>query len=205
MDNSELIKLPESISICGLDVDVIYPKKLHGDYAGLFASSAPYIKVSPEHGTNKAILSCFLHELLHAIDYFYLDDYIRDEAGETGIKLLECTLFSILLKNKNKLFIENIPKTVDILGYTMHIDRSDFEDTADILTFRVSMHDELILINYEVESDKLVAQSLVCAILVGLFSRVDLEFDLSKIVVFGRGLYQVFVDNNLMKLFKEVV
>lgn len=205
MKNSRVVNIPKKLNICGVDVDIFYPKELHGDYIGLFDSNAPSIKISPNSEKYRPILSCFLHEVLHAVDFFYIDGAIKDEADETGIKLLECTLFDIILRNKNKLFIDKLPKTVNILGYILNVERSDFEDSAELLNFHVCMYKEVIVINNDIENEKLIAQVLICAILAGLFARLNLKFDISKIVIFGRGFYQVFVDNNLMKLFKEVV
>lgn len=205
MEDNLVVDIPKKLIICGVDVDIFYPRELHGDYIGLFDSKTPSIKISPKSKNYKPILSCFLHEVLHAVDFFYLDGALKDATDEIGIKLLECTLFDIILRNKNKLFINNLPKTIDILGYTLSIERSDFEDSAYELNFNVCMYEEVITINEDVENNKLISQILICAILSGLFTRLNLDFDISKVITFGRGLYQVFVDNNLIQLFKEVV
>jgi len=109
------MKLPKTVKIGGMDYKVLYPYKFvkeSDEYVGLHSAFDGTIKVSAvgdyESRSKHKILSTFIHECLHAIDFWMHPN----ECSEDMILKFERGIIQLLIDNVD--LTKNIPDKVRI-------------------------------------------------------------------------------------------
>ena len=210
-----MIELPKTVRIGGFIYDVIYPHVFieEFDYTGSCSYYAQELKISgvgnSVERSDYSIVSTFLHELVHAIDYVYCGNCLE----ERSVEKLETLLFSIIRSNP-LLFSEDTPKRVDILGNRYEVLYPHvFEDAEGNLSI-IDMSRGVIMIKDSIDSIVVKKPIITVALLFSIFCSGEIKnilgdgeeypFTSKKLKSFCNGLYQVIIDNNIEELFRKL-
>lgn len=204
------IKLPKKLKIGCVVYKVIYPYIFTNDnYIGLHWSSRSNILISnkynEKHRGNSKILETFIHEMLHAVDFIYLNTiFNEEEIDNMGIMLTD-----VLVRNKNLNFDkDSIPKSIMIGPYYFkikypHKDIDNPEATyiihAESCDIYLSKVDDGFDVNMTI-----IKSNLLISIFHVIFNCCKINDRDPRtpdiIEVFSRGILQVLLDNKLCTL-----
>ena len=121
-----MIKLPEKIKVAGMIYDIIFPytfeSSANGNMVGIHCPCSLEIKISDvsNYGIVRhdvKIVETLVHEVLHAIDSWYLSSFIDEE----NISLLAYGIMDAIKQNKEFIPQSKIPKFFHIGGVKYRI------------------------------------------------------------------------------------
>lgn len=210
--NKNKLLLPKKIKVGGININITCPcLDIDEDYSGIYNNESFDIAIR-DGIPNSAIVCNFIHEVLHAVDHIYLDNAFLNATNEQTICTLECALFQMLLDNYKYLSVKTnkLPEQLVLLGHKFKVQISKFGNSPKPLSFRTDMTNHIIYLHEGYTGLKDIQrkfQDLFSALLVCLLDLVNIDIEkisITQIVIFGRGLYQVFNDCNMYGIIESV-
>lgn len=211
------LKFPKKLVVGGMTYKVKYPYAFvdSSEYLGLHSGIGGWIRVGNHKGRapgprdNQAVITVFLHEMLHAVDAVYGGEVLTEEE----IDIFTRAIYQVLADNDLMLTVSEMPTNVRICGADFAvINEYDYEDMPDA-TSHVDFDTYEMFIGKELNGIKFCEQfkkitfmyTLAHSILYMYMDNKGVRELTDKISIrsFSHGLYQVLRDNKIEELFKE--
>ena len=206
------IKLPKNIIIGGVEYSVNYPYDFENENIdrinGLHDPYDRSITINKDIRSNQKIISVFLHEVLHAVDYVYNSYELC--TFEDIIHKLSYGLYDFF--SCNKFYnINKIPKYVDVMGNLIVVEEYDYRDSVTSFSSNMSEMSNHIRIANNVSGCYLSFEAKMTELmynvvnLLCIYTHVEPELYKEKISgeSFTIGIYETFKTINIESLIKE--
>jgi len=206
------IYFPKTVTIGCLTYKVKYFKfSEHARNDGLFLGASSVIKITKENSLQYAAY-IYLHEIFHAIDYVYFTSSLDEDT----IIILSKSWYNFIVSNIFDFSKYEIPKFVDICGFKYKVGFSDIINKQSLSTVLSSVNtsDQIILVDDSViqDNEKPSKERLISAFLESVSVAMATEYNYKNnecmdgmvYSQLGNAVYQVFRDNKIDKLIKQV-
>jgi hypothetical protein len=221
-----MVKIPKKLKVGGQTLDVVFPCVFKEDDAmvGLHESREARIKIAGTYRgepiPDSRIKQTFIHEVLHAVDFYYLCHTLTDD--EAVIDRFASGWFNVFMNNNLNLKSNKfeLPKVVKVQDYLYKVIYPyEYSDMFPAPLFSVDTNMTILRFSHEHLKCSLdvLRMNLVHALTVVINCENDIlgtsrlanndhiaNFPKDAVIeLFSNGIFQVIIDNDLEKVIKN--